>query len=391
MAKILKIKQFNGTDWIEYILNNESGNNELNIQNGAGNGSVQTKSEEVDATGEYSIAFGGYTENHPEQKTEANGRNAFAAGGSVVANADNSAAFNRLTSSLQYGCFAAGGGTTAGMTEKEFNSFVEIKAKTDPDHYKIDPATGEHYVLFDGYTGRYGYKRYETYATAFGEKSKALGRASFATGLNNTTSETARYSFVTGSNNKVGYDQNGKVADVYSMSAFGDGNTVGAYFATVFGNENKNYGKSSSVVGWKNTNTGEMSLVIGATNNNKARYSLISGQNNNISGDYNFATGYSNTISKNYSATIGTGLTVESEMQVAVGRYNESMTGYYPFVVGVGKWNAKKTALTAKDNGTVQVYTAPIEENDVVRLKELNAVSNLLVYATDEDINALWA
>lgn len=139
-----------------------------NLQAGSGENSTrQIYFKDADysaqAIGENSIALNGkrYDKLSDTKRTptSAEGKQSFAAGGSNHAKGDWAVALGKDTVAYQKGSFSMGGGTQAGCTQEEF---AQLKPGED-------------------YAASY------SFGAAFGDSTKALGRASFAEGARSVT------------------------------------------------------------------------------------------------------------------------------------------------------------------------------------------------------------
>lgn len=163
----------------------------LNIENSTGNSSLRQKYSvnDVDygavASGENAVAFGGkrydMLDDITRTATSAEGNQSFAAGASVHAYGDFSAALGKDTKAYQKGSFAVGGGTQSGMTEAEFNDYYWDSTNNIPLHNgKGKDADGN---ILD--TTRYKYSESYSASATFGEDNKSIGRALFTMGQSN--------------------------------------------------------------------------------------------------------------------------------------------------------------------------------------------------------------
>lgn len=142
-----------------------------NLLEGTAIGSIQQKGYDnvpgAVASGKGAVAFGGQRfdkagEDPAEEPiTEAKGEQSFAAGGGVIVDGAWSAGFGKDTKTYQRACFAAGGGTQSGMT---YGEWLVANSKEDTEDN------------FAAYQKDYGF------AVAFGDSTKALGRASVSLG-----------------------------------------------------------------------------------------------------------------------------------------------------------------------------------------------------------------
>lgn len=188
-----------------------------NMQFGEGEGSTQQIGAK--ATGKQAAAFGGRRYDKPTDEsrriTEAKGGNAFAAGGSVIADGDFTAAFGKQTKAEQSASFAAGTNTQAGKTLEEY-----VAAGGSADDYAKSYAA----------------------AAVFGDGNKAKGYADFVAGNANESDGTSNTTV--GGANKVKGIRNftGGEANEVGQSGLSD---VGN--ALTFGQHLKNTGRWNRV------------------------------------------------------------------------------------------------------------------------------------------------
>ena len=202
-AEIAYIKEHIG-DWI-------------NIEPGTGEGAVQQIGAK--ATGPHSAAFGSRRYDKPTDEskrvTEAKGGNAFAAGGSVLADGDFTAAFGKETQAEQSASFAAGTKTQAGKTLEEY-----VAAGGNAEDYAKSYAA----------------------AAVFGDGNKAKGYADFVAGNANESDGTSNTTV--GGANKVKGTRNftgGEANEVGQSGSSDVGN------ALTFGQHLKNTGRWNRV------------------------------------------------------------------------------------------------------------------------------------------------
>lgn len=189
----------------------------FNIEPGTGEVAVQQVGAK--ATGPHSAAFGSRRYDKPTDEsrriTEAKGGNAFAAGGSVTADGDFTAAFGKETQAEQSASFAAGTKTQAGKTLEEY-----IAAGGKAEDYAKSYAA----------------------AAVFGDGNKAKGYADFAAGNANESDGTSNTTV--GGANKVKGTRNftgGEANEVGQSGSSDVGN------ALTFGQHLKNTGRWNRV------------------------------------------------------------------------------------------------------------------------------------------------
>ena len=167
----------------------------MNIEDGAVAGSIQQKGFIMStgdstlgaiASGEGAVAFGGQRFDkvgdsiEEEPQTEAKGKQSFAAGGGVIVGGDWSTGFGKDTKTFLKGCFAANGGTQAGITYEDW--LVTFNKGADSEANQIEFANA--------------YEKDYCFASAFGDSTKALARA--ATSLGSQTVAKGKSSLATG-------------------------------------------------------------------------------------------------------------------------------------------------------------------------------------------------
>lgn len=189
----------------------------INIEPGTGEGAVQQIGAK--ATGPHSAAFGSRRYDKPTDEskrvTEAKGGNAFAAGGSVLADGDFTAAFGKETQAEQSASFAAGTKTQAGKTLEEY-----VAAGGNAEDYAKSYAA----------------------AAVFGDGNKAKGYADFVAGNANESDGTSNTTV--GGANKVKGTRNftgGEANEVGQSGSSDVGN------ALTFGQHLKNTGRWNRV------------------------------------------------------------------------------------------------------------------------------------------------
>lgn len=209
-SKVIPWSEFTA-DEIEYL------KKYFNIEHGTGEGAVQQVGAK--ATGPHSAAFGSRRYDKPTDEsrriTEAKGGNAFAAGGSVTADGDFTAAFGKETQAEQSASFAAGTKTQAGKTLEEY-----IAAGGKAEDYAKSYAA----------------------AAVFGDGNKAKGYADFAAGTANESDGTSNTTV--GGANKVKGTRNftgGEANEVGQSGSSDVGN------ALTFGQHLKNTGRWNRV------------------------------------------------------------------------------------------------------------------------------------------------
>lgn len=356
----------------------------LNIENGSGNGAIQQKVAE-------SI------------KNQALG--------------DNSVAFGRKTISYQYGCFGSGGSCIAGFVENEeekIHEFVDWVKKYDDGKVRAghtfvyDEKTGDAYVTIKNYTGEYRYENYESYVVAMGDMSVAKGRGCVAMGVGSKVLD-GYGAFSIGSNSEVETD------DLQSSGSLGGANKVIGSCSYTMGTENNLYGNfihsigyknilghgqvSSNIYayGYKNTLIGSKNYAFGGENNVQGNTNVSIGTYNFIyGGSLNYILGDNNYIYDTSSSSVvlarvsniwgsgvyafGAGLKVEGSNKTVLGRFNAEVNdstnnSYSIFELGDGKNKDnrytvlqiyKKTKKGSSSESSPLDYTAELKGNLVL-------------------------
>lgn len=374
---------------------------DLNIENSTGGSSLRQKYK-VDnldysavAPGLNAAAFGGkrwdMLTDSSKTPTSAEGNQSFAAGGSVHAIGDFSAVFGKDTVARQRVSFAAGS-SIAGMTEDEFNRFfwdstsnVGIRGGSKNENGQVCDFTGA------------PYERSYAFATALGCDCEAKGPRSFAAGDNSHSIGTGSIalgsnvwssganSFTIGNHTSAtgtcsfsgGIDSIS--AGNYSLT-FGQQDTAPADFAVSIGYNCRADGKYSIALQKDNlaADTAEAGTVIGIGNAVSGRGAFAGGiYMNSAKGKASLAFGQQCAANGDYSVAVGFGALASTDGQIAVGigtKYNESAQ----FIVGNGTLDNRNNAFEVLKDGRAKVQTAPKDNDDVARLKELKNTESKL-------------
>lgn len=328
--------------------NNSTANglNSFSCNSSTANGNASFASGySTNANGVYSATFGAYT--------VADGRYSFAAGDNSNAIADTSFAFGKETEANAVYSAAFGAKSIANGS----CSFV-AGSNVSANHYA---------AAFGNATVAEG-----IHSFAAGYDSKATGNASAAFGANN---EALGYSLVAG---------DGNTAHPYSL--VGGHNNIGLNASIVGGSQNF-AGRWSIVGGYNNTvaESYDASFLSGRNNQMIGSDSAAIGQLNVVNGNYSAAIGYENSLEKNFSYAFGNRLRA-FQGQLVTGMYNAENTSA-AFIIGGGNATNRKNIFEVYKDGRAKVYAAPQENNDVVRLQELNEVKNdLNTFFADADV-----
>ena len=163
----------------------------------------------------------------------------------------------------------------------------------------------------------------------------------------------------------------------------------------VFGAHN-DLGSETSVYGtWMNILVGQ---EIDAAN---SRYNNIQGNNIKVGDNRYNESSVTHSIIKgsdisaydvSYSIISGENLKATTRRHATIlGKYNvDNRDAIFEIGNGTSDTNRKNAFEVLKD-GRAKILGAPKDDDDVVRLAELKAVQDALIYATDEDIDSLWS
>ena len=254
-------------------------------------------------------------ENNPyigRTASSAEGNQAFAAGGSVHAYGDWSIALGKDSKAYQRASVALGGSTKAGLTYEEWLTANNL---TDTEANKST------------------YEKEYSFAFAGGESSIATGRGAFAFGGATTASGKQSVAF--------GYD------------------------TTASGLQSLAVGSSTQAAGARSIAVGDHTIAGGIA-------SFAGGQSSVAYGQGSFSYGYNTRASGLWSSAIGQDLQARQTNQFVIGRFNDNKDNTL-FEVGFGSSiTDTKNVFEVLNDSRVKVYGAPIEENDAVRLQELN-------------------
>lgn len=334
--KILNIKIYNGSEWVDYILSDSI--SELNLQNGEGLFSLQQK---IDEAGDENHAYGMHN---------------FIAGG-------------HKNKTYQRNSTAIGGGNQAGLSEEEFNERYPDGIDTDNRPYSTsygwafaigadNKALGKDNVLI----GKAN-KSFNNHVYTFGLDNNQYGYYSFINGqLNNSYGS---YNYITGYLNTIGEDK----TRVHTGFIFGGGNTVKG--ATDFGSHH------IAVVGTDNNVINSLSSVVIGIDN-----------------DINYGTGMT-VIGQCLKRSFLDNGTDGSDNCMLLGKFNaqrSDITKSAALIVGAGTSEGdRKNVLEIYKDGRTKVFGAPVDDNDVVRKKELDDVTSLILGSEElnESLNTI--
>lgn len=259
-------------------------------------------------------------------------------------------------------------------------------------------------------TGQIAYGGQGAFATSFGGKSSAQGKRSFACGT--TTIAKGDYSFASGDNSvALGTDSHaegtmttatgyGSHAEGYSTTASATASHAEGYQtkATVDAAHAEGYattasGNSSHAEGYQTTANNDGSHTEGYATTASGNSSHAEGSSTTAIGSSSHAEGYKTTAKGANSHTEGYYTVASHQASHAEGYYTKTgvsdqhVSGKYNvgksntfFEVGNGTSDTnRKNAFEVLFDGRAKVQTAPTEDDDVVRLKELTDKYNTLL------------
>lgn len=368
-----------------------------NLENSTGESSLRQKyiknntDYSAQATGENATAFGGkrwdMLTNSSKTPTSAEGKQSFAAGGSVHAIGDFSAAFGKDTVARQRASFATGS-SIAGMTEEEFNKFfwdstnnVGIHGGSKNDSGQICDFTGAPYERSFAFATALGCDCTAKCPRSFaaGDNAKASNTGATATGARTTASGTN--SFATGADTIAAGDMSftanqGTKATGINSSAFGVNTKAAGNHSVALGEETQAIAPAALAEGYKTTASGEHSHAGG-------------GQFTEALGANSFAYGANVHANAENSSAFGYETVAHSPNSFVVGKDNK-LSDDALFIVGNGvDWNNRSTAFEVLKDGRAKVQSAPTEADDVVRKKELDsALTSVYTYKGSKDTYA---
>lgn len=331
-----------------------------NLENGAGENSIQQKYivGEVDysakASGINSIALGGKRfdklTDTTRTSTSAEGNQSFAAGGSVHAHGDFSVAMGKDNESYQRMSVSLGGGNKAGLTEEEFNTVYASNIR-DGVIYDDDGAT---------------YDTSSALNFALGEVNDVTGRGSLGAGTSN----------VVAGRNAIG---------------LGFSNEARAYCSIAMNYDCIASGLYSTAMNYKTIAKGEASFAANEGGEASGNYSAKFGRGSKAIGSDSFVAGNQTEAQKWAGVAFGVGTKSSAQVQTVIGRYNkvnesEDASNWELFQVGNG-WgsadNQRSNAFSVLYDGRAKVKSAPVENDDVLRLNEFSVL-------TQEQISSLF-
>lgn len=231
-------------------------------------------------------------------------------------------------------------------------------------------------------------------AVAFGKNTKANGNCAFTIGQLNSN-EIGSASFVANYYNKnegnfnaiFGWSNYGK-ANCRASAIFGYSNEANKDFKLtcgVYNNDKDNYFEVGNGSNTDRENCFAVSkkgnVFVGDYNNteNSGTNTLVVGNGNTIGNTYQLIVGEGNTNVYRDGVVLGVGLHNNSNMQFVCGSFNKYQYSDYSnspiFVVGNGlNPSGLSNAFEVYKDGRAKVQSAPVDNDDVVRLSEVNPI-----------------
>ena len=195
-------------------------------------------------------------------------------------------------------------------------------------------------------------------------------------GTNNKSS--GHGSLLIGDNNSDFFDLDKYNAGNYfsknsNSALIGDRHVNNAPYSLLTGTKHTNTGQRSLLSGYGHVNTGTYSALFGDTNTNSGTQAFMNGNNNINTGNINFVSGRNCKIEGyNHVSLFGLSVTASRSSQLAAGLY---FTPSADALFSIGQtW----PLFEVTDAGRARLKTAPVNDDEIVRLKELNdAIDNI--------------
>lgn len=297
---------------------------DFNIENGSGENTLQQKyiidgtDYSAKATGDNAIALGGkrydkITDNN-RTPTSAEGNQSFAAGGSSHAYGDWSVAIGKDSEAYQRSSFATGGGTRAGLT---YDEWLVANKKADNDESLAE------------------YKKDYSFAAAFGDSNKALGRGSFAAGTLNTAK--GKNSFSAGGQDNKALGQGSHVEGLgntaYGESSHAEGHATHAggasshsegYETDAAGRYSHSEGQSTIAEGDRSHAEGNSTIARGESSHSEGKDTIASGKMSHAEGYTTEASGENSHSEGAYTTASGDQAHAEGETSTASGEVSHA-------------------------------------------------------------------
>lgn len=138
-------------------------------------------------------------------------------------------------------------------------------------------------------------------------------------------------------------------------------------------------GQQTYTTGWASHAEGNQTTAEGGGAHAEGGQTVASGVNSHAEGtktvavgDSAHAEGTNTRANGDYSHAAGIGTVANGRGQFVVGTYNAPLGDKALFVVGYGVAGSTRNALVVNNDGGTQVFHTPVNENDVVRLGDLN-------------------
>lgn len=302
--------------------------NNLNIENGKGNNSVQQKQAgyvTYESAKDWETGDPYYTANLEAYKDE---------NGNVIPGAygNNSAMENGRSVAIgEYSSAEGQSSISPGIRSKAINTKNAAVGQNTFAQGALGVAEGKESVTLN-------YHNYAKGGAAFaaGSENKAIGDISHVEGSRNVAG--GRMSHVEGTGNKTkaaeGNDNGGYVSHVEGSNntvnspvshAEGSNNIVDAQLVHVEGSENRSSGTTSHVEGFRNNGSGAYMHIEGANNTGSGIGAHIEGNNNDVTGQFSHSEGSGNIVTGNNAHVEGGRNTANGDSSHVEGSNNRTL------------------------------------------------------------------
>lgn len=308
---------------------------------------------------------------------EQHGANAFGDGSIalITGYAHGNYSFAALGEAYGRYSFAFGNGAIAGYTEEEFNA-------------KFPQGIDDYGRPWSGTGTRYFYPEYRAFSVSFGRDVLSKGKAAFAAGYssqaigNNSFAISGGKTFaddsfagawsVVNGTRSFGFGAGNTISSDYSFG-IGLNHTINAYNAMSLGNKNTVTGQSGLAIGYQNSSEGSYSFSGGSLSIARGTGSFAFGLGGTHALGYNsFAFGYQSVSNAVGAISLGSNIINSAQgNKIVLGNANVDLAGHI-LEVGNGTPTKRSNAFVVHLDGRASVQTAPQNDEDVVRLKELN-------------------
>jgi len=386
---------------------------DFNLENGSGDYSLRQKyfvngvDYSATASGVNAVALGGKRydklDDTSRTPTSADGNQSFAAGGSNHTYGDWDIAMGADNTTYQRNAISLGKENQSGMTFEEYQALHPNATEDEwKKVYAWTTAIGvTNKILGQGAVGLGNSNEvYDHAGIGIGHTNKVRGAFSAGIGRNNKINHNLAYALGDGNSTEfqsilIGWNNTSKSDyDVFigrnnsiKGTVIGDGNT-GDGSGTVIGDGNTLNGSEDYIIGKNNTTDGsKQSITFGHDNISQSGYGVTFGAYNTNKGNYNLVGGGgvgrgTNNVISNIQNSImyGAGLNKAGGSPSAIfGQFNTKNRIETILEIGNGTSDSDRSnAFEVLKDGRAKVYTAPRENNDVVRKTELDATNTSL-------------